>query len=227
MPGMVARSNTISAFDGTSTLVTLYCTGGHQGGKLACGGVGGDGDGFYGIVIAATHLGGALHLLACGFIVAGVGGVFVGVSTTIVLAHHIHAVGIACAELYHGLANVGLALCQTKGLALFNVATCHTAGYYDFGHIGKVHRLFLHKGVACANALVVGGETACRAKLVALLLYLYKVVANGHTDAEAALAVAGDGFAVLIADVAVYVEVATLHRIGGAFVQHLACDGEA
>ena len=28
MPGMVARSNTISAFDGTSTLVTLYCTGG-------------------------------------------------------------------------------------------------------------------------------------------------------------------------------------------------------
>ena len=61
---------------------------------------------------------------------------------------------------------------------------------------------------------------------MALLLYLYKVVANGHTDAEAALAVAGDGFAVLIADVAVYIEVATLHRIGGAFVQHLACDGE-
>ena len=62
---------------------------------------------------------------------------------------------------------------------------------------------------------------------MALLLYLYKVVANGHTDAETALAVAGDGLAVLIADVAVYVEVATLHRIGGAFVQHLACDGEA
>ena len=61
---------------------------------------------------------------------------------------------------------------------------------------------------------------------MALLLYLYKVVANGHTDVETALAVAGDGLAVLIADVAVYVEVATLHWIGGAFVQHLTCNGE-
>ena len=193
----------------------LIHDGRHQRGKLTRFRVGVDADLLCSVHIAAQTISTAAHVLRGSFDpnIRRIG-LRRHRSARPLLAHRVEQIAVDAQDDF-GSTDVVLAQPHTQRLAHFQLTAGHTSGNRHQRTVLEAQVLHLFgKGLVCAHSARVGGEASLVAEHVSILAHLDIVVADGHRDLIVTFRVAHDGLAVLAANRAVHIEVATVHGIG-------------